>query len=787
MEANCLFVLFFLALTPTTLHALSKVVMNNSESSEDIISVIKNIVNQFQSKCATVPDTEGIDISLNVRLWRISGFHEMLASLGFDLMDVGQDQVTLRTGKQANRRNCQFVLQALLALFDTQEAPKALESCSSTESLDETSESDVKSQQLQRLDEYQQNKNTSMSNISTISSASGYQKMATSARSAFISYVRRRGEPDGGHTDPLQSQKLKPPTFDSSLNNTDSELSDGYTTQQMLAKFTNSSKELCYSGLRGTIKICRPGGGGESDAAFTPSPPIQTIDNNVSMALAHQTRIRNLYTNSNETLGVKEKGGNSRRPDSSSSASSATDWDSGHATVLRRAHLQQQQSNKATLPMPPPRQLPMIDNLRPLAPVYNNLMAQSGLGMTTMAKVKSAAAFLESTSSESEGFDMLRKLPSQTRSKIKIHQQYIQHHQQQNNQGGHYQEMPSVSVAKLKEQFSFMDRLSVRSTELNGTVPNNVSKAAAACSSMMQLMRKPMLKPTDEEGAMSISGNNLYFSPAELQNAPTNLVEEEPAVTHHPQVHPHHKSKEIKTGVATASVPAAQSASTSAPSTKRNVQDSILRHMNRDHLTPTISDVYHDRNIGYSVVSAPPLSKLLMSTNYDDNDNNSNLQSDSASPTSSNQALNKMINSMDLSDDVEVVSSVCTTSTAKMLICGTASNSDEDFSTPELSNGSKNQMTKSMTMKKNFSPPWLSSITTENIIKPSELTTADILAEQQNKMKSSSSTGGNSSNSTATTVKSPYSEFMRDDADGHSNSGCSAITNSTPKSSLQRN
>jgi hypothetical protein len=94
--------------------------------------------------------------------------------------------------------------------------------------------------------------------------------MAASARSAFISYVRRRGEPDGGQTDTVQPPKLPSVTssFDNSLN-TDSELSDGYATQQMLAKFTNSSKELCYSGLRGTIKICRPGGGGESDAVMT--------------------------------------------------------------------------------------------------------------------------------------------------------------------------------------------------------------------------------------------------------------------------------------------------------------------------------------------------------------------------------------------------------------------------------------------------------------------------------------------------------------------------------------
>jgi len=54
---------------------------------------------------------------LSVRLWRVAGCHELLASVGFDLTEVGADQVVLRTGKQANRRQCQFVLQALLALF----------------------------------------------------------------------------------------------------------------------------------------------------------------------------------------------------------------------------------------------------------------------------------------------------------------------------------------------------------------------------------------------------------------------------------------------------------------------------------------------------------------------------------------------------------------------------------------------------------------------------------------------------------------------------------------------
>lgn len=104
-----------LALSATSLHALAKLV-NSLEIADDIIQVMRNIVAQFPPKGSPETDVT-IEIPLSVRLWRVAGCHELLASLGFDLMEVGQDQVTLRTGKLANRRNCQFVLQALLALF----------------------------------------------------------------------------------------------------------------------------------------------------------------------------------------------------------------------------------------------------------------------------------------------------------------------------------------------------------------------------------------------------------------------------------------------------------------------------------------------------------------------------------------------------------------------------------------------------------------------------------------------------------------------------------------------
>lgn len=665
---------------------------------------MRNIGAQFQAK--TTNDVEGIEVSLGVRLWKISGFHEMLASLGFDLMDVGQDQVTLRTGKNANRRNCQFVLQALLALF-TQEAPKTIgmESSSNTSSSTESLNDAIENEKHQA---------TSATYNNFPRPLAAPRKMTTSSRSAFISYQKRRGEPDGGHEEVSSVQPPKPqPTFE----NTDSELSDGYATQKMLAKYS----DLNYGGIRGNPKICRPGGGGESDATFTPSP----IDTNVSMALAHQTRIRNLYTNISEatnTVPIPKNG--SRRPDSSSSASSAAEWDSGHATVLRRGN----PTASTTLPMPSTRQhLPIVDNLRPTAPVYNNLMMQSGLKKSLM---------MESTSSDSEGC-----APNQTRTKIKLHQQFIQQAHQQVHQQmvSHYQEMPSVSVAKLKEQFNFIDRLSVR-TE---AIKNGSSH------------KKQMVKANED--TLNLSGNSLYFSPAELQNTTTNLVDEDAgpsSVIHHATTHAHHKLKEPK--------PSTSSINPSGASSKKNsIQDSILRHMSRE-MAPTISDVYHERNIG--LISAPPLSKLLM-TNFEENEPVpiSQVPVPSSSPTS---GLNKLMNAIDLGEEL----TTCTSSTAKLLSCGGASNSDEDYSVEDEAASSQTTM-KSVANKKSFnSVPWLSSINAENIVKPSDLTTADILEHQ--KIKSTSSSSSNSDH--LSIIKSPYNEF-RDDADG--NSQCS----STPK------
>lgn len=136
--------------------------------------------------------------------------------LGFDLIEVGMDEVTLRTGKQANKRSIQFVLQALLALFgklsfysytfiifkfitlilkciDTQEAPKSLSLCSSS-----SLESVVTVEDDRHNDSPLK---PSLTNALRVSGSNG--------SGAFTSYVRKRGEPDGRTASDASTQITK--------------------------------------------------------------------------------------------------------------------------------------------------------------------------------------------------------------------------------------------------------------------------------------------------------------------------------------------------------------------------------------------------------------------------------------------------------------------------------------------------------------------------------------------------------------------------------------------------
>lgn len=298
---------------------------------------------------------------------------------------------------------------------------------------------------------------------------------------AFTSYVRRRGEPDGRTANP----------------------------SDVKASVDNKTRK--------SNTLARPGGG-ESDAAFTPSPPVvlQAESQSVALSLAHQTRIRNLYSqsdNKNDHL----------RPDSSSSASSATDWDNGHATVLRR--------QAQVPPLPPPRTQTLDHAL------YNNL---------------TTAMFENSSDSE------LEKMEAKIFS-------------------GETSQRSKVAYKKSRNPMSTLDRLSVR-TEVNPAFPANNS-------------RKVVALPNEE--TISSHEQLLYFTPNDVIPESAANVKAD-SDTPQPDAK---NSPESKSG----------------PS---SLHDTILatqlRHINRE-LTPTISEVYHERNLGLGL--APPLSKLLLNQN----------------------------------------------------------------------------------------------------------------------------------------------------------------------------
>ena len=67
------------------------------EDAEDVLAVMRNVMAQFSLK--DLDKAEAVEVPLPVKLWRVC--HELLASLGFDLMEVvsSQDMVILKTGK----------------------------------------------------------------------------------------------------------------------------------------------------------------------------------------------------------------------------------------------------------------------------------------------------------------------------------------------------------------------------------------------------------------------------------------------------------------------------------------------------------------------------------------------------------------------------------------------------------------------------------------------------------------------------------------------------------------
>ncbi|XP_074474121.1 tetratricopeptide repeat protein 28 isoform X1 [Sebastes fasciatus] len=134
-----------LGLTPPALQALCKLVTVSEAGEQLIHKAVKSMVGMLHQVLVQLQSGDKeqdfslapIQVSISVQLWRLPGCHEFLAALGYDLCEVGQEEVLLKTGKQASRRIMHFALQSLLALFDSTELPKRLsmDSSSSLESL----------------------------------------------------------------------------------------------------------------------------------------------------------------------------------------------------------------------------------------------------------------------------------------------------------------------------------------------------------------------------------------------------------------------------------------------------------------------------------------------------------------------------------------------------------------------------------------------------------------------------------------------------------------------------
>ncbi|XP_074640463.1 tetratricopeptide repeat protein 28-like isoform X2 [Tubulanus polymorphus] len=213
-----------LGLSQTTIAAISKLLPHH-EAGEPIITLLRDINARFLKDA-------NLEVTVGVKLWRVQGCHEFLASLGFDLVGVGHNEVTLRLGKQANRRLLQFALTALVALFDTQDAPRILlESASSMESLASSHSGSA----------------TSTSNFSNGSSGTPLSPNSDKKRSIFnpaevekMKSARSRAE------NTLQSRKSQKPK--SSIRNVSLHLDH---LSEIKKKYGSDSSSPCYDSQEG--------------------------------------------------------------------------------------------------------------------------------------------------------------------------------------------------------------------------------------------------------------------------------------------------------------------------------------------------------------------------------------------------------------------------------------------------------------------------------------------------------------------------------------------------------
>lgn len=358
-------------------------------------------------------------------------------------------------------------------------------------------------------------------------------------RGAFSSYVRNRGEPDG-------------------------------------ARASTSEQK-----------------GRESDAAFTPSPvdPVAKYSQafrshhgppsdtgspqpspRLSLTLAHQNKIRTMYT-----PGSPASDGGGKRPDSSSSTSSMTDWESGQATV-RRQHLAK--------PIIAPK-APVVTHSR-VSDVSAGFMRPQ---YVTINKSNSqASSGFESQSSDSD-FG-----PRRTGTVRSV-----------------YTTVGSAATLKLSKSATMntLDRLSVRTEVGRPTLGGDRRRRDR--SSERELSAEISEGQATTSGANVPSTNNSEASETR-QIQPRKMPEVQldssigkllrPRTNHTATIHENDSMYNYRSGD--------EMSMKMSHMGHKSIQDHIIAtQMSRLNREMPISDVYHERNLGLGL--APPLSKLLMS------------------------------------------------------------------------------------------------------------------------------------------------------------------------------
>jgi len=104
----------FLGLSRNGMEAMSKL-RSAPEVAQSLIKLLREVIESFAE------DLSNVQVPLSIKIWRVPGCHELLSSLGFDLMGVGREEVVLRSGRSNLRRPLQCALQSVIDLFEAEE------------------------------------------------------------------------------------------------------------------------------------------------------------------------------------------------------------------------------------------------------------------------------------------------------------------------------------------------------------------------------------------------------------------------------------------------------------------------------------------------------------------------------------------------------------------------------------------------------------------------------------------------------------------------------------------